>query len=477
MKRLYFLLIAGLLTSLNSLAQTDVVTPPNNSGGPMGQGAWLRFLTGSPVSIQEYWGLNLYSGGATQPVKVLNSSLLVGYPSNGADFGIGNALISGNVGIGVGSTPGFKLMVGGSGILTNFSNLTDQDITFSLSAPGASDKYGLIAPQTATNLALGVGGVEKMRITNMGRLGIGTTGPRANLEVAPPNTSDQSRPAGIFRLTGHQTWGHALTLATDDSNGDDARMLFAYRAGAKRWSLGGISNSTRFSLWEDGGDGIYGSGWGTERFTVLEGGNVGVGTEAPLSLFQVEEGCSKASLGDASGAGLAYGTSYLGFNAARASNNTWQSSGDGLHNGGGVIYSNIAGEMYFAPIETTSGSDKVLSDDDIRSRIKLRISPDGVTHAKAIMVETANFPDYVFQPTYHLKSLAEVKAYIDKNKHLPDMPAAAQVEKEGVNLGEMNKALLKKVEELTLYMIELKKENQHQNRLIQQLWKKNNRNK
>jgi len=51
-------------------------------------------------------------------------------------------------------------------------------------------------------------------------------------------------------------------------------------------------------------------------------------------------------------------------------------------------------------------------------------------------------------------SLEETKAYIDANKHLPEVPSAKEMEKNGVQLGEMNLLLLKKVEELTLHLIE-----------------------
>jgi hypothetical protein len=74
----------------------------------------------------------------------------------------------------------------------------------------------------------------------------------------------------------------------------------------------------------------------------------------------------------------------------------------------------------------------------------------------------ANWPDYVFNPTYQLKSLSEVKTYINENHHLPDMPSEAEVAKDGLNLGEMNKLLTKKVEELTLYLIEKDKQLEQQ---------------
>ncbi len=69
-----------------------------------------------------------------------------------------------------------------------------------------------------------------------------------------------------------------------------------------------------------------------------------------------------------------------------------------------------------------------------------------------------NTADFVFEDNYHLKDLSEVEAFIKANRHLPEIPSAAEMEATGVNLAEMNKLLLMKVEELTLYSIELEKE-------------------
>ncbi len=68
-----------------------------------------------------------------------------------------------------------------------------------------------------------------------------------------------------------------------------------------------------------------------------------------------------------------------------------------------------------------------------------------------------NTADFVFEDHYHLKDLSEVEAFIKANKHLPEIPSAAEMEEAGVNLAEMNKLLLMKVEELTLYSIEQEK--------------------
>jgi hypothetical protein len=70
-----------------------------------------------------------------------------------------------------------------------------------------------------------------------------------------------------------------------------------------------------------------------------------------------------------------------------------------------------------------------------------------------------SWPDYVFASGYKLPTINDLEKYIRKNNHLPNMPSAAEIEKEkGFDLGDMQKRLLEKVEELTLYVIQLKKE-------------------
>jgi hypothetical protein len=66
-----------------------------------------------------------------------------------------------------------------------------------------------------------------------------------------------------------------------------------------------------------------------------------------------------------------------------------------------------------------------------------------------------NWPDFVFSKDYYLMALSELKIFIEKNNHLPDFPSAAEIKNdEGITLGEMNALLTKKVEELTLYIIQ-----------------------
>ena len=66
--------------------------------------------------------------------------------------------------------------------------------------------------------------------------------------------------------------------------------------------------------------------------------------------------------------------------------------------------------------------------------------------------------DYVFNKNYKLMPLNKVADYVKENKHLPDVPSAADVKKEGIDLGSMDAKLLKKIEELTLYVIQQQKQ-------------------
>jgi len=90
----------------------------------------------------------------------------------------------------------------------------------------------------------------------------------------------------------------------------------------------------------------------------------------------------------------------------------------------------------------------------------LKMFVNGTIGATEVRVNTTTWCDYVFDNTYKLKSLSEVESFIKTNKHLPEVPSEKEVVENGVAVGEMMKIHMKKIEELTLYMIELKKENE-----------------
>ena len=88
---------------------------------------------------------------------------------------------------------------------------------------------------------------------------------------------------------------------------------------------------------------------------------------------------------------------------------------------------------------------------------KLTVKGTVYTTEVKVDLSAGSGPDYVFEKDYTLPSLESVKTYIDQNKHLPEVPSAKEMEANGINLSEMNMLLLKKVEELTLYILEQEK--------------------
>jgi hypothetical protein len=87
---------------------------------------------------------------------------------------------------------------------------------------------------------------------------------------------------------------------------------------------------------------------------------------------------------------------------------------------------------------------------------------------KVALKSTADWSDYVFAPTYKLRSLSEVAEFVQANKHLPGVPSASDVVEHGIDVAKMDAKLLEKIEELTLYSIELEKENRQQRTISQE---------
>lgn len=85
---------------------------------------------------------------------------------------------------------------------------------------------------------------------------------------------------------------------------------------------------------------------------------------------------------------------------------------------------------------------------------KERLSVNGKIRAHEVKVEVNGWPDYVFRPGYTFPSLRELEKQIEALGHLPGVPSAKEVDENGLSLGSMDKILLQKIEELTLYLIE-----------------------
>ena len=129
---------------------------------------------------------------------------------------------------------------------------------------------------------------------------------------------------------------------------------------------------------------------------------------------------------------------------------------------------NIAGSGYRGsryPVEFTFSNATFNNDVTINGKLSCKDELN-VTEVNSksirtedITVDMNNAADYVFDENYNLRSLSDVESFVKENKHLPGVPSAAEMAEKGMSVSQMSNLLLEKVEELTLHMIELEKEN------------------
>ncbi|MES2559046.1 MAG: hypothetical protein V4590_04865 [Bacteroidota bacterium] len=142
---------------------------------------------------------------------------------------------------------------------------------------------------------------------------------------------------------------------------------------------------------------------------------------------------------------------YFGNTYARIAN-TWDGTGASLPNQGGMFLATrdtnritITGLLGYVGIGTTCPDEMLTVNGNIKCVSLIQT------------VDVPDCPDYVFEKDYKLMPLKDVDLYVNKYKHLPDIPSAEEMSKNGINSKELELALLRKVEELTLYVIELNK--------------------
>jgi hypothetical protein len=203
----------------------------------------------------------------------------------------------------------------------------------------------------------------------------------------------------------------------------------------------GISESD-LSIQRDGGDLLL---------CGLDEGNVGIGvTSTPASRLQIIDGAnaSYASHGYMVTGNLSGANIVIDNNEILARNNGGESDLFIQQDGGDLLL--CADEQGAVGIGLVAGS-------SIPAGSLLAV--DGKITCEEVLVKLSeNWPDYVFGEDYPLTPLAEVKSYIEEHQHLPGIPNAATIRDEGLELGEMQRMMMEKIEELTLYIIQLESE-------------------
>ncbi|MHC0446340.1 hypothetical protein ACWA1F_13100 [Flavobacterium sp. 3-218] len=222
----------------------------------------------------------------------------------------------------------------------------------------------------------------------------------------------------------------------------------------------------------------------------LINGFVGIGTNAPETLLNVNVGSGGANgiAGIRVGGLTNYSSLELGIDGdydgmIRSYGNNinyyaghWKTKGipateDHSHN----WYTSKIGSSDWSSIKMTLNANGNLGIGIVDPKNKLDVK--GTIHSQEVKVDMYGWPDFVFKKEYNLPTLEEVEKHINEKGHLENIPSEEEVLKNGINLGEMNSKLLQKIEEMTIYMIEMKREIKKQSEEIENLKSKISSNK
>ncbi len=335
------------------------------------------------------------------------------------------------------------------------SGLTGTPTTLALGGTVTGPTTLDFATSTTANLLVKKETANYFTILNGGNIGIGTTTPTYKLDVI-----------GGARFTGAFVVGNDLMTATklQISNG----RLFELQGSATTLNIFDASAGySRMNINANGNIGIgttVDAGYkldvtGTGRFTgaFVVDNDIMTRTKLQISngrLFEFQGTPTSLNIFDASA-----GYSRMNINAnGNISIGTTVDAGYKL---------NVVGDIY--------SSTKILIGTIGLNTGTYSLAVNGsALFTKAVVKQSTSWPDYVFEPDYKLPALKDVETFLINNKHLPDMPTATEVEKNGIDLGDTQTILLKKVEELTLYMIDQNKKMERQGEEINDLKKQLN---
>jgi len=377
---------------------------------------------------------------------ILCSPFFVPFTSNAQWLGTGNIYYnSGNVGIGT-QTPAQKLTIdasssngglqlqstGGQNIIRYYQ--TDAGINTKVMQQGIYGGRGFISGVNDAFTA------ETYRFLTFdlsnGNVGIGSSAPRGSFDVGGSGDVYLSNSTTTGTTQSVYLPGHIYIAPYAGTN-------ISYLQARRSDNSGSTSLQIR----------TFNNGSLTDAMKIDQYGNVGVGTANPQTLLDV---AGQLRVGKTNLAGR--------IEFARPGDGNYQAScgwyTDDIFrqyfSGGSSSY-RIAGYANNQVTDfVTVANNGFVGIGTTTPQAQLAVNGD--IFSKKIKVTQTGWPDYVFNSTYKLRPLKDLEAYIRANNHLPDVPSTQEVEKNGIDLGDNQAMLLRKIEELTLYIIEQQKQ-------------------
>lgn len=404
-----------------------------------------------------------------------------GLANSWAGYFKGHGYFQGNLGVGVAS-PAVKFEVLGGD--SRF------DSNGKLYIPSTGDSYFWKGTDGINNVKLSVW--DKFTIYNPTTAGLNTNNADWNIQIGARDGSINTKGGATFALNGGGV-GIGVSSPVSNlhiSNANYAAIYMGNNA-ATGHHITHESGDNSFNIWA----GAFGSGVNKFRINAdgnmaLLNGNVGIGTVTPQAKLDVQ-GSTVVRGGITTFEDTWGGTMVIGQNNsiltspgtspnltigvppaswnpngcvfmdvkgndANPNNalyiNTWSGRNTYINcNSWGANVPNNGGKVYL-------GVTRIGARNPIAPHEDALLSVDGKVLVTSIYVNTTSWPDYVFADNYQLPKLSEIEAFYKEYKHLPEIPSEKEVLENGINVAEMNLLLLKKVEELTLHIVELQKQ-------------------
>ncbi len=418
-------------TTPNASAQLDIVSTSKGLLIPRMTAAQRAAIASPAIGLMVYetttnslWLFNgtvwvQQSSGGVSPWAVSGDNI---YNTNSRNVGIGT------------NTPSSKFSVAGNLLVTGGDiSINDASATVflrvsnsaraSVALSGVNNdlSIGTLALNDLGKMYFKTQSVNRMTIEPNGDVGVGFTSPSYKLDV-----NGNARTVGNFIAED----GYIQIKSTTDS---------------KLWNMQYSSGTGRLLFLESG----------VERVILQNGGNVGIGETFPAEKLHVNG--NTMIDGDAT---LNTVNPTIQLQNSDVNKGFIQLSGDNIRIG--TNSGNTVGKF----VIRTNGGDRVFVDESGNVNIgsqtdapgyKLRVDGKMICEEVKVKLSTA-WPDYVFDEKHKLMTIGELSKFIRQNKHLPNIPSAKEIESNGMEVGDMQKRMMEKIEELTLYIISLQQQ-------------------